>query len=198
MLRPMTEEELARWYALELAEAFPPSERKPLKEIRRLWAAGRYEPLGCFRDGALAGYVTLWSHPAYPCYVLLDYLGVTAPLRGRGLGASILGALRARFAGRALVITEAEAPGLSAGGAENALRARRIGFYERCGFRRAYETAACGGRFQALVLGELPGDLSDLMEAHRAIYGPERTDVEVPLDPGGTARPPWWMKGEQT
>lgn len=194
-LRPMTPPEVERWYAEELAEAFPPNERKPLSDILEEMAAGGYEALGLYEDGALLGYATLWSRPAYPGYVLLDYLGVTAARRNGGLGARLLALLEERCRGRALVITEAECPVPGGDPAENDLRARRIAFYERCGFRRVYETGACGTRFQALVLGEPPEDRAALMEAHRAIYGPGRADVRVPLPPGAIPRPPRWMKG---
>ena len=33
------------------------------------------------------------------------------------------------------------------------------------------------------------------MAAHRAIYGPGRPDVKIPLGPGETPEPPYWMKG---
>ncbi len=193
-LRTMDRAEVRRWYETELAEAFPPNERKPLEDILALMDGDRYEALGLYEDGALLGYATLWKTPERPEYVLLDYLGVTAARRNGGLGAHILALLGEHYRGKALVITEAECPVPGDDEAENALRRRRIGFYERCGFTPAYEMATCGVRFQALVLGALPEDKSGLMAAHRAIYGPERTDVKVPLGPDEVPEPPRWMR----
>ena len=107
-LRPISD--LAGWYARELSEAFPENERKPLADMMSEMERGCYEPLGLYEGQALLGYATLWSREAFPGYVLLDYLGVTAGRRNGGLGAAILRLLGERYAGRALIITEAEAP----------------------------------------------------------------------------------------
>lgn len=192
-LRPIPPEGLSHWYENELTAAFPPNERKPLAEILRLAEEGRYEILGLFDGHALLGFATLMTCREHPGYVLLDYLAVSAAHRNGGLGSRILSLLEERCRGRFLVLTEAEAPVAGDPPEENALRLRRVAFYERCGFRPVYEMATCGARFQALVLG-VPGSLPQLMAAHRAIYGPLRTDVQVPLSPGEVPRPPYWMK----
>ena len=192
-LRPISD--LAGWYARELSEAFPENERKPLADMVSEMERGCYEPLGLYEGQALLGYATLWSREAFPGYVLLDYLGVTAGRRNGGLGAAILRLLGERYAGRALIITEAEAPVPGGPEAENALRLRRIGFYERCGFAPVYDIGSCGVRFRALVLGRMPAGMEVLMAAHRAIYGPGRPDAKIPLGPGETPEPPYWMKG---
>ena len=46
-----------------------------------------------------------------------------------------------------------------------------------------------GRGLQALLLGEPPARLEELMAVHRAIYGPARTDVAVPLAPGEVPPP---------
>ena len=58
-----------------------------------------------------------------------------------------------------------------------------------------YEIGACGARCQALVLGTPPEGRAELAAAHRAIYGPERTDVKVPLGPEECPPPPRERKG---
>ena len=58
-----------------------------------------------------------------------------------------------------------------------------------------YDIGSCGVRFRALVLGRMPAGMEELMAAHRAIYGPGRPDVKIPLGPGETPEPPYWMKG---
>lgn len=192
----MTRAELPAWYAQELCEAFPPNERKPLEAFFALMDEGRYELLGLYEGNMLLGYAGMWSSPDYPDYVLLDQLGVTAVRRGGGLGGSILARLEERCRGRVCIITEAECPVPGAPAEENALRQRRIAFYERAGFCRTYEMGTCGARFQTLVLGPA-GEEKKLMEAHRAIYGPNRTDVIVPVRPDEALEPPYWMNGHR-
>ena len=99
-LRPISD--LAGWYARELSEAFPENERKPLADMVSEMERGCYEPLGLYEGQALLGYATLWSREAFPGYVLLDYLGVTAGRRNGGLGAAIpfALALASRLAGQ--------------------------------------------------------------------------------------------------
>ena len=96
-LRPISD--LAGWYARELSEAFPENERKPLADMVSEMERGCYEPLGLYEGQALLGYATLWSREAFPGYVLLDYLGVTAGRRNGGLGAAILRLLGERYGG---------------------------------------------------------------------------------------------------
>lgn len=189
--RSLDQQEIRGWYEREFIQTFPPYEQKPLALILELSAGGLYTVLGLYDGGSLLGYACLQTHPDYPAYVLLDYLGVTAQRRNEGLGARILSLLSERFQGHVHVIVEAESPIPGEEGAENRLRARRIGFYERCGCRRVYEMGACGVRCQALTLGEA-GDPGPLMEAHRAIYGSGRPDITIPLGPGEIPAPAHW------
>lgn len=189
-LRPIID--LSAWYNKELAVTFPEHERKPLDDIRALIAAGHYEPLGLYDGSVLLGYATLWGHPEHPGSVLLDYFGVPAARRGGGLGGALLRQLQQWYPERA-ILAEAEALVPGEGEAENHLRGRRIAFYERVGFRQVYDMATCGVRFCTLVLGPTQ-ELEGLQSAHRAIYGPARTDVRVPLGPDETPQPPYWMK----
>ena len=189
VFRPMTEPEIGVWYREELCEAFAENERKPLPDILALLQAGRYELWGLFEGEQMLGYAGLWKGPGIPL-VLLDYLGVTARLRSRGLGAEILARLRSM--GRPLV-AEAELPTAEGSAAENDLRRRRIAFYRRNGFTPAYEMATCGMRWQALLSGAEELAPEDVTAWHRALYGPERTDVQVPLPPGAEIAPPYWM-----
>lgn len=196
-LRPVTGKALEDWYVRELSEAFPPNERKPLPDIEALIAAGRYEVWGLFEGDSLLGYATLWMEPTDKSCILLDYLGVTAERRSGGLGGQIVKMLARQLEGKSLLLIEAECPVEGDDPAENAIRQRRLAFYERCGFVPAYDMATCGMRFTTF-LPYLPRDLTPVMALHRAIYGPERTDVKVPLGPGEMPPgPPAWMeKGE--
>ena len=188
VFRLMTDSEIAHWYEAELSEAFAPQERKPFADIVSLRAAGRYEIWGLFDAGALLGYGTLWKAPEHPL-VLLDYLGVTALRRNGGLGSRLLTLLKGQ--GRPLVV-ESELPVPGASPEENDIRRRRIGFYQRGGFSPAYEMATCGMAWQALLYDPTQVPLSQIMAAHRAIYGPLRTDVQVPLTHSPAL--PYWME----
>lgn len=189
--RAMNEPETRAWYDREFIRTFPPNEQKPLDFILELMAAGRYTLMGLYNGTSLLGYAGLQTHPDHPGYILLDYLGVTAARRNGGLGGHILSLLEEQYRDRACVVAEAESPVPGEDTAENALRTRRIGFYERCGCRRVYEMGACGIRCQVLALGD-PGSLDALMEAHRAIYGPGRPDITIPLGPDEVPAPAHW------
>ena len=193
-LRLLSGQALERWYHGELCQAFPENERKPLSDIRAMVAAGRYQVWGLLDGEALLGYATLWMEPADKSCILLDYLGVTASRRGGGLGGEILERLLRQLGNQTLLIIEAECPVEGDDPAENSVRLRRIAFYQRCGFHMAYQMATCGMRFQVL-LSALPPVLEPVMAAHRAIYGPRRTDVMVPLAAGEKPpEPPYWLR----
>ena len=182
------------WYHALLCEAFPEKERKPFPDILALMATGRYELVGLYEDSSLIGYATLWMDPAHPSYVLLDYLGVIPNRRNEGLGGELLARLTRRYAGQSQIIIEGELPVPDGDPRENDLRTRRLGLYRRCGFLPVYQMATCGMVFQALLGGTLPADLTPVMAAHRAIYGPSRSDVKIPLPPGELPETPYWMK----
>ena len=188
--RRMTDDEIASWYDGDFARDFAPNERKPLQDIFSLVAQGRYELWGLFENDRLLGYATLWKRTGVPL-VLLDYLGVTEARRNGGLGGRILALLRCRGVP---LVTESELPISGDAAEENALRTRRIGFYRRNGFTPAYEMATCGLRWQALLANAEGLDMTDVMRWHKELYGPERTDVKVPIGKDETPEPPYWMR----
>ena len=191
VFREMTVPEIEDWYATDFAEAFAENERKPLPDILSLIEEGRYRLLGLFDGHGMTGYAALWIRRDIPL-VLLDYLGVRSDLRNRGLGAALLDRLKK---GGYPLVTESELPVAGDSEEANALRQRRIGFYRRNGFVPAYEMATCGMRWQALLVNAEDLALSDVMVWHRALYGPERTDVRIPLGPDETPEMPYWMTG---
>ena len=187
--RLLNENEIQIWYETELTRTFVPQECKPLPDIFRLIGENRYEIWGLFEGSALLGYACLWKHPDLSL-VLLDYLGVTAARRNKGLGGHILRLLQCQ--GKPLV-TESELPVAGDSETENAIRTRRIAFYQRNGFTAAYPMATCGMAWQAMVYApEMAAE--DVMRQHKALYGPTRTDVVVPLSEGETPEMPYWMK----
>ena len=190
LFRPMNDEEIRSWYTTDFSEAFAENERKPLADIFSLIKDGRYELWGLFDDNLMLGYAALWKHTDIPL-VLLDYLGVTSAKRNGGLGGEILRRLSALSFP---LVTESELPVVGDSTEENHLRLRRIAFYERNGFSPAYEMATCGMRWQALTINTADYSTDDIMLYHRALYGPERTDVRVPLGRDETPEMPYWMK----
>ena len=190
--RLLTENEIRIWYETELTDTFIPQECKPLDDIFRLIAEDRYEIWGLFDGAVLLGYACLWKAPDL-ALVLLDYLGVTALRRNAGLGGEMLRRLQAQ--GRPLV-TESELPVEGDSAEENAIRTRRIAFYARHGFTAAYPMATCGMAWQALTFA--PGlDIEIVMAQHKALYGPGRTDVMVPLCEGERPAMPYWMEANR-
>lgn len=190
----MTISEIETWYHTLFSEAFAENERKPLRDILALADEDRYELWGLFNGRQMLGYATLWKREGIPL-VLLDYLGVSAALRNGGLGAGILARLKERGCP---IVTESELPVEGDPDGENEIRRRRIGFYRRNGFTPAYEMATCGMRWQALLANTGGLKLTDIMAWHKALYGPERTDVKVPLGSDEVPEMPYWMKGTIT
>lgn len=228
VFRELTADEFRYWYNVLLPEAFPPQEIKPFEETKACLDAGRYEVWGLFTDkgGAcetdrLLGYAALFVSPDYPL-VLLDYLGVREDCRNAGLGSEILDQLKAL--GRPY-LAEAELPvplpwtpaaDDTAGDAEapnsdhvltvmaeNDLRRRRIGFYERNGLAPLYVSATCGVRMQVLYWGpdvpdpEDPGAEADILaiaDMHKHLYPAYRDDVLCPLPEGVEPPLPHWME----
>ena len=188
--RQMTRQESEYWYQNELCMAFLPQECKPFADICALQEAGRYELWGLFESGNMLGYATLWKAPDIPL-VLLDYLGVTASQRNRGLGAEILKRLKEQ--GRPLALeSETEIEGDRE--ENNQLRLRRIAFYCRNGFTPVYPMATCGMAWQAMLYDPTNAAIEDVMRWHRDLYGPERHDVKVPLPDGEVPKMPYWMQ----
>jgi GNAT superfamily N-acetyltransferase len=193
VFRLMDEKERDYWYAHLLPEGFQPNEIKPRDDVERLLAEGRYEIWGLFPgdpESLPTGFACLWKRLGIPL-VLLDYLGVTGTLRNGGWGAWMLARLREQ--GRPLVLeSEMIVPGASE--EENAIRVRRIAFYERNGFHPAYEMATCGMRWQAMLTKDEGYSLEDIMRWHKELYDEKRTDVKVPLGPDEVPGLPYWMK----
>ena len=195
-LKLLDKEELTALYQKELIEVFPHSELKPLSAMLRLLAMGRYEPLLVTEGGKPAGYAMAWL-PEERSGALLEYFGVFRGLRNGGLGSKILELLAERYG---QIFGEAEAPNSHDEDA-NALRRRRIAFYERNGFRVLdYQCALFGVRFHCLYRGPETDDRK--VEAmHRGVYAgyfsPAHRSryIQLPLKPGEAVKPaPEWVE----
>ena len=156
-------------YREHLTPDFPPAERKPLSAMEKLLSAGRYEPWGLYRGEELMAYALLWRDPEGG-FVLLDYLGVCRDKpRGQGIGTVMVAHLMEQYRHVSGILVEAEAEGDDASPEENGLRARRLAFYRRLGFRElGYAARIFGVRYAMLLYGDRTGE--EAMEAHQRLY----------------------------
>lgn len=190
-IRELTREELKTVYETEMVHTFPPAELKPFAAMEGLLDRGCYRPLGLFEDGTLVSYLLLWTDSSGQ-YALGDYLGTVANRRNGGLGAKFLQMVFSNLQFKC-ILGEAEAP--DSGDPEaDALRRRRLAFYERNGLRYLnYDCALFGVHYRCLVYGDI-GD-REAMEAHRNIYAaqfsPQQMErfIQLPLRPGEAVKP---------
>lgn len=198
--RVLNIEEYEIWYHENLCSDFPLNEIKPLEDIISLSQAGQYVIIVYEEAGQIIGYATIWKHHGNSAY-LLDYLGVPAHLRNKGIGKNILKNLKKVVIAleqnhNICLILEAETPFDNDTSEENELRKRRISFYERNGWIKMYEMATCGLRFNAMTYGEIPADLDNIKLEHKLVYGEKRQDVIIPLPQGETPPLPYWLKSQ--
>ena len=191
-LRPLTEPRLRRLYREHVAEDFPPAERRPLSAILRLRRRGDYDTWGVFDGDALAAYAFLWR--GADC-ALLDYLAVCRDARGQGYGTRALELVKGQY-GPVPLLAEVEAPEKSAPPGENALRQRRLNFYQRAGFAPlGYQAVLFGVRYAMLSWPAAgPKEAERLQAAHRALYQSEvppllfRRVIHIPAEKPVPAR----------
>ena len=191
-LRPLTEPRLRRLYREHVAEDFPPAERRPLSAILRLRRRGDYDTWGVFDGDALAAYAFLWR--GADC-ALLDYLAVCRGARGQGYGTRALELVKGQY-GPVPLLAEVEAPEESAPPGENALRQRRLNFYQRAGFAPlGYQAVLFGVRYAMLSWPAAgPKEAERLQAAHRALYQSEvppllfRRVIHIPAEKPAPAR----------
>ena len=190
-LRPLDRDGLRRLYRQEIRPTFPLSERRPLSSMLRLERAGVYRPLALTDGRELLAYALIWEE-GESGYALLDYLGVPAPLRGRGLGSRMLALLLENRQGRPGLLAEVEAPEPRAGRTVNGRRQRRIAFYRRAGFLPLpYEAEVFRVRYAMLLGGA--GEGTAAMAAHQRLYRSEfsplvyRRMIRIPAPPAGQA-----------
>ena len=190
---------LERLYQTEMVHDFPKAELKPLKAMRKLQAMGRYDPLLVEEDGEPLGYAMVWL-PEDREGALLEYLATLRGRRSHGLGSKVLDLLFDRYGH---LFGEAEAPD-SDDPAENDLRRRRLGFYQRNGFRILdYECALFGVHFNCLYRGPKSDD-REVLAMHRGVYAGyfslahmERY-IQLPLAPGEAIHPsPSWVEEDE-
>lgn len=113
-----------------IEEAFPDDERRPLRMMLSLMRRGLYEAIALYDEETPVG-GALCILPRASRAVLVDYLVVEPPQRGRGLGSALLALLRTHYAGRAdALLIESEHPDRAP---DPAMARRRFLFYGRAG-----------------------------------------------------------------
>lgn len=197
--RVLSLNEYEEWYKNNLCMDFPINEIKPLEAIINLKNQEKYDIIAYYdKNDFLIGYATVWKEKGNLVY-LLDYLGVPESMRNRGIGMRILKSLKETVEQienkhNICLILESETPLTNDDSAENIIRKRRIGFYERNGWLKMYEMATCGMRFNAMSYEVMPDNLDITMQQHKQIYGEKRTDAIIPLLEGEKPPLPYWMK----
>ena len=129
--KKLTADELTRVYLDEMRRDFPPSELKPLSMILNSEAVGMAHTWGVFEGETLVSYL-LMVRPMGCEVSQLDYFSVLPAYRSTGIGAKLLAALPAHEEGAKAILIEAECPDKAE---DEAMAARRLGFYSRCGAR---------------------------------------------------------------
>ena len=127
---------LPEWLSL-YQSAFPPDQRVPVAGLLSLLAARETSTVSNLavldESGKLVGLVIFERHESQQA-LFLWYLAVIPSRRDQGLGARIYRQIIAEYAaGCTALVFDVEIPELAGDGAEQALRARRIGFYRRLG-----------------------------------------------------------------
>ena len=147
--------------------------------MEKLLSAGRYEPWVLYRGEELMAYALLWRDPEGG-FVLLDYLGVCRDKpKGQGIGTVMVAHLMGQYRHVSGILVEAEAEGDDASPEENGLRARRLAFYRRLGFRElGYVARIFGVRYAMLLYGDRTGE--EAMEAHQRLYHYEFSPLNRP------------------
>ncbi len=151
--------EIRALYRERLVRDFPRSEIKPFFAIRALV---RRDVYGCLTvrdgDGTVAAYF-FYLIDRVRGVLFVDYFAVDASRRGEGVGSEALRLLGEAFPGLD-VLLEVEDPAKAGDEADEALRRRRIAFYERAGFRMtALRVLLFGVDFNVMVRSKKePGD----------------------------------------
>ena len=130
-IKELNENEVKSIYKNHLKKDFPRNERRGLKNILNIIAAGHYAAYGLFEVDTLYGYAFfVKTGNDY----LLDYFAAVSGKRGQGIGTEFLRLLKEKLRDANSIMLESEAPDETVSAEENTVRKRRISFYLRSGF----------------------------------------------------------------
>jgi GNAT superfamily N-acetyltransferase len=166
---PIAGDELDSFHRAHLSRDFPPNELKPLPVLRELMEQDINSVWAVKQNGAMAAYYILARRKGSPL-VLLDYLAVEPELRGSGLGSAVLRELSKQLTKEEYLLLESEWPPSGATEAEQAIRQRRIRFYQRCGAELSpLRSLLFGVDYALLTLGGNPGP-AEVEKEYLALY----------------------------
>ena len=157
-VKPLEESQVKDIYERYMPEAFPPGELKPWWAMERLLHSGQYFCYGLFAEEQLVCY-GFYFRPSPHCQ-LLDYLAVLPGIRSRGYGSVFLQQI-AELQKDVMTLGEVENPAATDVAAEKTLRMRRIGFYERNGFRLTLVRSCLFGVKYWIMVQNAPEVLTD-------------------------------------
>ena len=176
IIRQLTLQEVIAIFEGPMQQDFDPPEIKPLSQILYLWGKGVYPCFGFYEGEVLAAYAFLCALPGDKGHLLLDYYAVNAAMRGQGCGSRCLHLLREKlqklgYQGVLAEVERVEDPAYLPGSPDD-WKARRIRFYEHCGFRQT-KLWCCLFTVDFLIMTmDLKEPLSDqkAMERMEALY----------------------------
>ena len=150
-----------------LEKSFIPEERREREDAERLMAEGEYTLFHILDGESRVGFVTVWELDGF---AFVEHFVTYEKFRNMGYGSAALGVLKDRYAN---IVLEAEPP-------TEGIAARRVAFYERCGFCRNEQyylqpPYRLGDSGVELVLMSLPAVLEDfdrvVAEIYEKVYG---------------------------
>lgn len=119
-------------YDTHMRDTFPPSELRPYKSIKALTNSGNYFCYGLYDEDSLQAYA-FFSRAKNRAYCLLDYYAVIESLRGSGIGSQFFPLLREKLRHMDGILLEVESVESTENEEDQAIRQRRIRFYQRNG-----------------------------------------------------------------
>lgn len=176
IIRELTLQEVIRIFEGPMQQDFDPPEIKPLSQILYLWGKGVYPCFGFYEGDTLAAYAFLCAMPKDKGHLLLDYYAVTASMRGQGSGSLCLSLLQEKLREMGYDGVIAEVERISSEeylpDSPDDWRARRIRFYERCGFRQTKVWCRLFGVDFLIMTMDIVSPLSDAQAMARmeALY----------------------------
>ena len=145
-----------------IESSFIPEERREREDARRLMEEGRYTLIHVLDGECRVGFLTVWELDGF---TFVEHFVTYEKYRNKGYGSAALGLLKEKYAS---IVLEAEPP-------TEELAARRVAFYERCGFCRNPQyyfqpSYRKNGNGVELVLMSLPTVLGDFSGTVAEIY----------------------------
>ena len=131
-LGKLTKAQMEKIYQERMKEDFPPNELDPLEVINESVERGNYECFGLMDGEGITGYTFLIKHGED---YLIDYLAIYPEWRKHGLGGELVRLLGEYLVHAKSIILEVEDPEFARNAVEKEMRAGRLEFYLRRGFR---------------------------------------------------------------